>query len=135
MRTTSPLVLLALLFGLSAAGCSDSAAEGVVVGEVYLDNGPLPKGLVRFVPTDDKLAPKDAEVVNGKFELKIAPCDAKVEIMAPKVIGKRKMYATPDSPEVEDIAELLPARFNTQSTLKMTVTAGRQEKRFDVQSK
>lgn len=58
-----------------------------------------------------------------------------MEVTAPKVTGKRKMYDTPDSPTVDEITELLPARFNTQSTLKMTVQSGRQEKRFDVQSK
>ncbi len=91
--------------------------------------------MIRFVPADSKIAPVDAEVVNGKYEARVPAGEVRVEVTAPKVTGKRKMYDTPDSPTVDEITELLPARFNTQSTLKMTVQSGRQEKRFDVQSK
>lgn len=136
MRLSVRPALAGLVLGLLALGCSGSSGEGVVSGEVLLDNAPLPKGLVKFVPTDPKLRPADAEVKDGKFELRAAPGEYKVEISAPKITGKKnKMYNTPDSKEVEQIEELLPARFNTQSTLKMTVQSGRQEKKFEVQAK
>ncbi|HEY1189273.1 MAG TPA: hypothetical protein VGE74_16595 [Gemmata sp.] len=135
MRTIAPAVPFALLLGCAALGCSSGSSEAVVSGEVFLDDQLLPKGLIRFVPTDGKLSPKDTEIVNGRYALVVPPGEMKVEITAPKVVGKRKMYDAPGSPEVEDVKELLPARFNTQSTLKMTVVPGRQEKRFDVQSK
>ncbi len=135
MRAVSRPVVAGLFVGLLVLGCTKPPAEAVVAGEVLLDNAPLPKGMIRFIPTDGALRPMDAEVVNGKFEARVSPGEWRVEITAPKVTRKKKMYDTPDSPEVDEIAELLPVRFNVQSTLTMTVTAGRQEKRFEVQGK
>ncbi len=135
MRAVSRPVVAGLFAGLLVFGCSQPPLAGVVAGEVFLDNAPLAKGRIRFIPTDEKSRPVDAEIVNGKFESRVPPGECRVEVTAPKVIGKKKMYNTPDSPEVEEIAELLPERFNVKSTLSMTVQPGRQEKRFEVQIK
>ena len=135
MRAVARPALAGLILTLLALGCSGGGGEGVVTGEVFLNKAPLEKGLVRFIPTDPKLHAADAEVKDGKFELRAKAGEYKVEISAPKVVNKKKMYETSDSKEVEQIAELLPPRFNTQSTLKMSVQAGKQEKRFDVESK
>jgi hypothetical protein len=51
------------------------------------------------------------------------------------VIGKKKAYDTPDSPTVDVVEELVPARYNSQSELRMTITEGPQEKAFDLQSR
>ncbi len=135
MRAISRPIFVGLSLSFFVFGCSQTPTDAVVVGEVLIDNAPLTKGTVRFIPTDGKLRPADAQIVDGKFESRVSPGECRVEISAPKVTGKRKMYDTPDSPEVDEISELLPARFNTQSTLTMTVRPGRQEKRFDVQIK
>src|SRR5262245_17140485 len=116
-----------LLLAATLVGCSSSDTHGEIVGEVFLDNAPLSKGQIRFVPTDGKRSPTDAEITNGKFTARVPVGEAKVEITAPKVIGTRKMYPTNDSPTVDDIVGLLPARFNVESKLKMTVEPGRQE--------
>ena len=51
-----------------------------------------------------------------------------------KVVGKRKMYETPDSPTVDVVEELLPERYNAQSELSITVKAGSQEAEFPLES-
>jgi hypothetical protein len=45
------------------------------------------------------------------------------------------MYDTPDSPTVDIVAELLPAKYNVNSELKMTVDGAAQEQNFNLQSK
>jgi hypothetical protein len=45
------------------------------------------------------------------------------------------MYDTPDSPTVDTVVELLPARYNVNSELKLTVDGTVQEKNFDLKSK
>ena len=65
----------------------------------------------------------------------VPPGEKRVEISAAKVVRKIKMYDTPDSPVVDETAELLPARYNVHSELTMTVQKGAQEKRFDLKSK
>src|SRR5262245_59391622 len=93
----APLAAVTLL-----AGCSDSGSDGVVNGEVVLDGkAPLKKGLIRFVPTDGKKGPADAEITDGKFTARVPVGEVKVEISAPKVVGKMRMM--PDSPEVDKV--------------------------------
>src|SRR5262249_52427690 len=106
-----------------------------VSGEVKLDGQPLKKGIIRFVPADGKTPTADTAITDGKFTATVPVGEKVVEITAPRVVGKQKMYDTPDSPVVETVAELLPARYNVRSTLRMTVQRGSQDKSFDVTSK
>ncbi|HJZ55627.1 MAG TPA: DUF1416 domain-containing protein [Gemmataceae bacterium] len=116
------------------AGCSGNS-EATVTGEVTLDNQPLKKGRIQFVSADGKTTAAEAEVADGKYAVKVAPGEYKVKISADKVVGKHKMYDTPDSPEVEDVRQLIDARFNDNTELKMTVQSGSQEKKFEVTSR
>jgi hypothetical protein len=45
------------------------------------------------------------------------------------------MYDTPDSPTMDVIEELLPARYNAQTELTTTITAGDQPAEFALTSK
>lgn len=127
--------LLLVLFLVALAGCSGAGSAGTVSGEVKLDGQPLKKGLIRFVPADGKSQTADTGITDGKYTATVPLGDKVVEITAPKVVGKQKMYDTPDSPVVETVAELLPARYNARSDLKMTVQKGSQEKHFELKSK
>ena len=40
------------------------------------------------------------------------------------MVGKRKAYDTPESPTVDIVEELIPARYNVNSELKVTVKKG-----------
>ena len=129
------VIALGLACGLlGAAGCSP-ADRGTVSGEVTLDGRPLQEGVIRFVPADGKSQTASAAVVNGRFRAALAVGKKRVEISAPKVTGKRKVYDTPDSPTVDVVEELLPARYNVRSELTLTVEAGSQERRFELESK
>jgi hypothetical protein len=119
----------------SAAGCSDNAELGTVAGIVTLDGQPLAKGEIRFVPADGQSATAGAAIAEGKFTASVPPGEKKVQISAPKVTGKKKMYDTPDSPTVDIVQELLPARYNVQSELTITVGHGTQEEKFELKSK
>jgi hypothetical protein len=120
---------------VSTAGCSDKAELGTVAGIVTLDSQPLPAGEIRFVPADGQSATAGATIAEGKFTAAVPPGEKKVQISAPKVTGKKKMYDTPDSPTVDIVQELLPARYNVQSELMITVGNGTQEEKFELKSK
>jgi hypothetical protein len=133
-RLTTNVVVL--LLGLScAAGCSSEAGKGTVSGEVTLDGQPLTEGVIRFVPVDGQSPTADTAIVVGRFGAAVPIGKKRVEISAPKVVGKRKMYDTPNSPWVDDVAELLPARYNVRSELTLTVSKGSQQKHFQLTSK
>lgn len=117
------------------SGCTTDSQHGTVAGTVTLDGQPLKIGTIRFVPVDDRTAPADAPILDGKFTAKVPLGEKRVTISAPKVTGKRKMYDTPDSPTVDIVDELLPDQYNRKSTLTFTVKPGEQQLSFDLKSK
>jgi hypothetical protein len=126
--------LCCVLIG-AAIGCSADAKNGIVTGTVTLDGQPLKAGTIRFDAVDGRTAAADASIADGKFTAKLPPGDKRVTITSPKVVGKKKMYDTPDSPVYEVAEESLPARYNSQSELKLTVKLGDQDAKFDLKSK
>jgi hypothetical protein len=123
----------AMLLGLAClAGCG--SGRGNVTGEVTLDGQPLKEGIIRFVPTDGHTPTADAPVSDGHFSANVPVGEKRVELSAPKVVGKLPRMM-PESPQVDDVRELLPQRYNVKSDLKMTVESGTQEKTFELQSK
>jgi hypothetical protein len=128
------LVPLMVVIAFAAAGCSADSSHGTVSGTVSLDGEPLASGLIRFVPTDGQTATADTTIQNGQFSVKVPIGEKQVSITAPKVVGKRKMYETPDSPTVDVVQELLPERYNARSELTYTVEPGEQEKDFALNS-
>jgi hypothetical protein len=125
----------AVLAFVVLVGCSGEGSKGTVEGTVTLNGQPLEKGLIRFVPVDGNSQPADGTIAGGKFTV-IAPVgDFRVEITSPRVVGQAKMYDTPDSPTVDKIAEAIPAKYNVQTELQMTVSKGKTEnKQFDLTS-
>ena len=129
------LVRFATLAALAAVGCGGGGPQaGTVTGEVTLDGSPLKDGLIRFVAVDGKSA-ADAVITDGKFTAAVPTGDVTVSISASKVVGKKKkMYDTAESPQVDETVELLPARYNTQTELKLTVKPGTQAEKYDLRS-
>jgi hypothetical protein len=126
--------LLAVLPLLLAPACSDSSTA-TLDGTVTLDGEPLAEGSVRFVPTDpSKGGTAGAAIKDGKFSAQVPVGELRVEISAPKVVGKRKAYDTPDSPTVDVVEERIPDRYNTRSELKVTIKKGSQKEKFDLTS-
>jgi hypothetical protein len=123
-----------LVLALAAAGCS-GGGPATVSGTVKVDGRPLKQGLIRFVPADGKTPTADATITDGQYTATVPPGDKRVEISSPKVVGRMKMYDTPDSPTVDRVEELLPKLYNTAGGLKCTVTGGSQTKDFDLRVK
>lgn len=125
----------ALLVAAILAGCSSENAKGTVEGTVTLNSQPLEQGLIRFVPVDGKSQPADATITGGKFTAIVPIGDTRVEVTSPKVVGKTKMYDTPDSPTVDRIEEAIPLKYNIQTTLEYKVVKGKNPpKAFDLKS-
>jgi hypothetical protein len=129
----------ALLYALmmvasSLAGCNTDTTHGVVEGAVTVDGAPLKEGLIRFTPKEGDTATADATIVDGAFTVRVPVGEKRVSIFAPKVVGQRKAYETPDSPMVDVIEEGIPARYNSESDVTMNVSPGKQPAKFELQS-
>ena len=111
---------------LMVTGCGGETPVGdVVKGTVTLDGQPLAKGRISVAPTNDVGTTVGAEIVNGKFEFRIKPGPKTVQITSEKSLGKQKIYPNdPTSPEQERFEQIIPARYNTNTELKMDVKKG-----------
>jgi len=116
------------------AGCGEKSNRGTVSGNVTLDGQPIASGTIRFVPSDGGTATSEAMIADGKYSVSVPAGEKRVSISSSKVVGKRKAYDTPESPTMDIVQEAVPARYNAQSELKLTVQAGSQQKDFELTS-
>jgi hypothetical protein len=135
MNGRSNLLLVVLAFASSVLGCNSEPSQSTVKGSVTLDGQPLTEGRITFIAVNADVQTAEAKIASGQYEAVVLPGEKRVEIRAPKVTGKQKMYDTPDSPTVDVVTELLPSRYNVDSTLTMTVGDGDQEKSFELTGK
>jgi hypothetical protein len=118
-----------------SGGCGGGPAQSKVKGTVSLNGKPLDTGVIHFYPQSDAGGPSaSADIKDGLYQLQTGIGPMKVVINSHQVIGKRKLYDTPDSPVVEDTRDILPARYNMKSELKADLVAGDNEVNFDLQS-
>ena len=110
-------------------GCSsrDGIQRGAVEGTASLDGSPIADGVVRFVPMGDTTGPLvDAKITAGSFSLpkKSGPSvgTQRVEIFAFLKTGK---MIVEDGEEMEEIKQVVPARYNTKSELTVTIQEGK----------
>jgi len=142
-RMRSCGVLFAALVSVVAVmGCGGKAYEGAerlpLTGKVVFDGQPVDGGTITFVPTIDKARPSGGTIVNGEYKVpeeKGANGGAyRVEIHWYKPTGKK----IPDSDTgglVDEVADVIPAKFNTQSTLTAEVSASKNQFDFDLTTK
>src|SRR5262245_46998276 len=124
----------ALAAALLIVGCSDPTT-GQVSGKVTWGGKPLEKGNITFVPADGKSPTAGGEVNGGNYSVRVSVGKMKVSISAPKVVGQKKVYNTPDSPTMPITAEALPARYSTESKLELDVKPGSNTKDWELDEK
>jgi len=123
--------VIALGLILLSVGCSDSTT-GQVSGSVKVDNSPLQEGFIDFIPADGKSPTAGAPIKGGEYSATVPVGTMNVKISMPVVIGKKKIYPTPDSPERPIHKEGLPAKYNAKTELKVDVVTGSQRKDFEL---
>jgi len=136
MKTRRPVthrivgVSLCLLASCSlVCGCGDSSSDRMSVqGTVTLDNQPLEKGVISFLPlpgTDSPTA--GADVVAGQFEVPsgkgVFPGKFSVTITASLPTGKKIPDPRFDQ-MVDELEQYLPIRYNTASELEVNIERG-----------
>ncbi|WP_417377015.1 hypothetical protein [Gimesia maris] len=138
---------VALFFcALTLTGCFGGSAEHIeraaVSGSVTYDGKPLPEGSIQFVPDVDaagkpvrgKLA--QALIKDGSYSLSVEEGPAvgnnKVLINAIRNTGK---FEESDGQKTEIMQQYIPARYNTQTTLKYEVKAGENTADFTLKAK
>jgi hypothetical protein len=133
-RVASALVVM-------LAGCAEESGPPrlPVSGKVTLDGKPLPSGTITFLPAG-KGAAASVPITDGSFIVGRSegpgPGTHKVEIVSVQETGKR--IKSPDDPiaSIEEVRNLIPARYNAGSQLQVEVKSeGENSFQFDLTSR
>jgi hypothetical protein len=132
----SLFVLWVALTLAAAVGCG--ARKPVVSGLVTLDGQPLDNGTIQFFPVEGDGQTSAAIIEkDGSYRTEASPTKMKVVIHSNRVVGRRKMYDDqPDSPMVDIVEEVLPARYSDMNKTELTITVvpGDNQADFDLKS-
>jgi hypothetical protein len=120
-------LFVTLAFCLAAiGGCSRSTGRQAIEGTVTLDGTPLIEGSIVFLPQPGTKSPTCGGTISqGRFS--IAPAGGaacgtfRVEITAVRKTGKKVMNPK-DNQLVDEIEQYIPAKYNGQSELTVTVS-------------
>lgn len=117
------------------AGCGDDKTA-TVSGKVTFDGVPVDNGAISFVPADGKTPSAAIEFKkDGTFSLRVPVGPKKVEIHGSRVVGKKKLYNTPDSETMDVLEAYIPAKYNVNTELTFEVKPGTNQRDFDLTSK
>jgi hypothetical protein len=129
MHHLSNVLFLAILL---MQGCSRGPSMGELHGQALLDGKLIEKGSIRLVPVDGEAPTAGSVIENGKFNVRLAPAQYRVEISAtqlpPGGIPK-------DVNEDYTIRQLIPAKYNTNSEVVLDIKPGVNEHKFDLTSR
>ena len=128
-------IVLAAAVVLLVGGCGGDGPDlGKVKGTVTLDGNPLPNASVEFAPEGQRGsgAVTDAE---GKYELMFTS-DKKGAIVGKHTVRITTLQQGGDSSrgDLPESPELVPPKYNKESTLTVEVTSGRNTHDFDLTS-
>ena len=122
MLATRPTIVLMLTIAF-VMGCGQAGPKlSKIKGKVTLDGAPLEEGSIAFIPTDGKGVTSGGKITKGEYTADVPYGDKRIEIRARKVIGSKPAYeGVADSPMQDIFVELIPLKYNAESTLVWTI--------------
>ena len=129
----------AVLFGVTLvafiSGCGPESNVAFISGTVSIDGQTTSSGSISFIPVNGQGPTAGTEFKDGKYASQAAIGECKVEVRVSKVVGKKKLYDTPDSPVQDLMEEVLPAKFNEATELRIEIKKGTNTKDWELKSK
>jgi hypothetical protein len=125
-------LLLPVLFAL---GCAEETNEGTITGTILVDGEPAETGSIAYIPVDGNTGTGGGVVENGKYTARAPAGKMKVQIQVNKVVGQRQAYDAPGSRVTPVMEQILPPKYNTQTTLEIDVQPGENVKNYELSTK
>lgn len=125
-RRAPPSLAVLAVAVLGAASCSESGPLKVPTsGKVSYRGKPVARGQIQFIPAAGPSV--QAPITNGEYRVDykggVAVGESRVEIESFVVTGKKSKQ--PEIARFEDGSEqVIPKKYNLESTLKVTITPG-----------
>ncbi|MEQ8637611.1 hypothetical protein [Gimesia maris] len=124
---TGVCVLSFILSGCSNSSGIPAPTRAVVTGEIKFNDKPIQSGQITFLPTKGPVAmgpvSEGTYRIDWKGGVPIGEC--KVEILGYEETGKEIIVGAGGKTEKET-RQVLPAKYNTESTLSVTVEEGQE---------
>jgi hypothetical protein len=117
------------------SGCGAESNVAFITGTISIDGNPTDKGSISFIPVNGQGPTAGTEFKEGKYASQAALGECKVEVRVSKIVGKKKLYDTPDSPVQDLMEEVLPAKFNEATELRIEIKKGTNTKNWDLKTK
>jgi hypothetical protein len=127
MRTMLSIALVAA-YVLSLTGCGSSGGPTTysVTGSVSLGGSPIEEGSIVFDPADGRGGSAMGGIKNGQFTAKVPAGEKILRISAVRTTGELDQYGAVVS------ESYIPAKYDTESTIRKTVSADGPNK-FDLE--
>jgi hypothetical protein len=136
------LAVVAMLLFCCGCGQSDGPVRVAVAGRVTLDGTPIAEGTINFLPTSGTKGPTaGAPITDGLYSIAAAkgPCVGRyrVEIRGSKKTGRQVLAPGPKTSGlmVDEILEIVPKRYNAESTLEADLKPGQNELDYSLTAK
>lgn len=119
-----------IVIAIMVAGCS---GNGLVTctGRVQCDGEFVASGAISFHPLEGRSAPRGAQIVAGRYRIRVPRGRYRVEIVATRP-RKDGVELTPGMLPQE---QYIPSRYNAASTLEAQVTASSNDFSFDLSTR
>ena len=131
------LILLGM-FLAAALGCGDSD-RAAISGQVTLDGEPVDGGVIILIPGDGNGQSAGwGEITEGRYSIpsKRGPIAGtqKVDIRWNRKTGRKIKAVPPAQGMVDEVANIIPARYNTKSELEVDLGTGNNQMDFELES-
>ncbi len=127
----SGLLLLASILAVLpiASGCGSSDGLVGLGGTVTFDGTPISEGRIQFRSTTGDLKAYSARIENGKYEIRVEPGEAAVQIYASRPVPGKFEEVNPG--EKDQVGEMyIPERYNSRTELSVNVEGPKEDQDF-----
>jgi hypothetical protein len=114
---------MAVLCIAACTGCGANNGKCDVQGTVTVDGANVEQGAIRFEPLDGLGATAGTTIEGGKYRVPVPAGKKRVIIEAFRYVESKRLDRYPGMDKVKSPVQLLPAKYNTASTLEAEISA------------
>jgi hypothetical protein len=132
------LFLCSLIAGCGGRQDYDGPQRFSLSGSVTLDDQPVENGTIAFLPATDNQRPAGGVIQDGTYSIPeskgVNEGTYTVEIRWSRPTGEQVRDVEDTGEMIDVVEEAVPARYNTQSELSVSVTSGKTSFDFELEA-
>jgi hypothetical protein len=133
MKRTLPLLAIGILL---LAGCNTGPVLVPVKGKIAYDGVPVESGVVQFHAADgESPSAKGGAIIKGEYAAEVPTGELIVKITGSRASGEKRKFPenAPDGKWINLSEQYVPAKYNTETTLKVTIQGRKDDLDFNLE--